>query len=475
MTPGRKAAADDLKVPLPNIITRVCALEMSSVYSMEPRPNGKVTLNTTYGPLCVELWGKECPLACRNFIQLCLEGYYDKTPFHRLVPGFCLQGGSGAVAEQSIYPNDPFFGVETHSRLKFNRRGLLGMVALDPSNLKSTHATQFFFTLSEAPELNGKATLFGRLVGDTIFNLLRMSELEVDPKTELLLYPPKITSTQVILNPFDDIIPRETLKKDDTKNIPEPDPSGTIKIDKLKKRNTSLLSFADDEENDDISKSKLNIKKQPPSNSDSKTRNSEPVLSSNNTSTSIPTSNNNNSNNSNASSLQFLQQMKAVQMRETQDKIKEMEEELGLRPKNVAIERSDDDKTSKDKPEKPLSALEKYKARFSEKQRSKKDEMDTILMLNAFRQKIQKVAEPEVEKKHLDICKLHGLINCPSCQDTFSVNLNKEAEDFDEKDWMMHKLVFDRCALEGQIRDDLRELVVIDPREQAEKMTKQKK
>lgn len=110
---------------------------------MEPRPNGKVNINTTHGLLSVELWGKECPLACRNFIQLCLEGYYDQSPFHRLVPGFCLQGGipfkkfEDEKAEQgsAIFPTGRF-PIETHSRLKFNRRGLMGMVALDQNDPK---------------------------------------------------------------------------------------------------------------------------------------------------------------------------------------------------------------------------------------------------------------------------------------------------------------------------------------------------
>ena len=115
---------------------------MSNVYSMEPRTNCKVNLNTTYGIICVELWGKECPLACRNFIQLCLEGYYDNSPFDRLVPEFCLQSGKPA----KVFEDEPDrsgmaaildgrFPIETHSRLRFNRRGLLGMVALDQDDI----------------------------------------------------------------------------------------------------------------------------------------------------------------------------------------------------------------------------------------------------------------------------------------------------------------------------------------------------
>lgn len=59
--------------------------------------------------------------------------------------------------------------------MSFNRRGLLGMACPEPN----CNASQFFFTLGEALELNGKHTLFGRVVGNTLFNMLRLAEVEV--------------------------------------------------------------------------------------------------------------------------------------------------------------------------------------------------------------------------------------------------------------------------------------------------------
>lgn len=50
-------------------------------------------LNTTVGEIEIELWSKEAPKACRNFVQLCLEGYYDGTIFHRIIKDFIAQGG----------------------------------------------------------------------------------------------------------------------------------------------------------------------------------------------------------------------------------------------------------------------------------------------------------------------------------------------------------------------------------------------
>lgn len=66
---------------------------MSNIYITEPPTNGKVLLRTSVGEIEIELWSKESPKAARNFVQLCLEGYYDETVFHRLVPDFIVQGG----------------------------------------------------------------------------------------------------------------------------------------------------------------------------------------------------------------------------------------------------------------------------------------------------------------------------------------------------------------------------------------------
>lgn len=101
---------------------------MSTTYIPEPPTTGKVILATSHGELDIELWSRETPLACKNFIQLCLEGYYDKTIFHRLIPGFMVQGGDPTgtgTGGESIYGSP--FKDEFHQRLKFSHRGLVAM------------------------------------------------------------------------------------------------------------------------------------------------------------------------------------------------------------------------------------------------------------------------------------------------------------------------------------------------------------
>ena len=47
----------------------------------------QVLLKTSLGDIDIELWSKEAPLASRNFVQLCMEGYYNETVFHRVIEG----------------------------------------------------------------------------------------------------------------------------------------------------------------------------------------------------------------------------------------------------------------------------------------------------------------------------------------------------------------------------------------------------
>lgn len=162
-------------------------------------------LKTSAGDIDVELWTREAPKACRNFVQLCMEGYYNGTIFHRVVKGFIAQGGDpngDGTGGESIY-GEPFKD-EFHTRLRFNRRGLVAMANAG----KDDNGSQFFFTLGEAPELQNKHTIFGKVGGDTIFNVLKMENGDIDGN-ERPVYPYKINRTEVLVNPFDDIVPRK--------------------------------------------------------------------------------------------------------------------------------------------------------------------------------------------------------------------------------------------------------------------------
>ncbi|KAJ5664814.1 uncharacterized protein N7477_007262 [Penicillium maclennaniae] len=184
---------------------------MSSQYASEPNPTASATLNTTVGPIHIALFANQAPLTCKNFLQHCKDNYYAGTIFHRIAPGFVIQGGdptgtgSGgtSIYEYPEFEYDPeardpnervMLRDELHSRLRFNRRGLLGMAKSEDG----TYGSQFFITLANTErELNGQCTLFGRLEGDSIYNVLKIADAERVEGTERPVYPVKVTSCEV--------------------------------------------------------------------------------------------------------------------------------------------------------------------------------------------------------------------------------------------------------------------------------------
>ncbi len=100
---------------------------------------------------------------CFNFLSLAKSGYYDDTVFHRLIPGFMVQGGdptgTGRGGE-SIWGRP--FRDEIDAHTTHDARGVLSMA----NKGAGTNGSQFFFTFRATPHLNGKHTVFGRLVGE---------------------------------------------------------------------------------------------------------------------------------------------------------------------------------------------------------------------------------------------------------------------------------------------------------------------
>ena len=121
-------------------------------------------LQTSLGNLNLELHCDIAMRACWNFITLCERGYYDGVPFHRLVPGFMLQGGdpsgSGSGGE-SAWGKGKTFRDTFDTRILHDSRGVLSMAN---SGLHS-NKSQFFITMKEASHLDYKHSVFGMLVG----------------------------------------------------------------------------------------------------------------------------------------------------------------------------------------------------------------------------------------------------------------------------------------------------------------------
>ncbi len=115
------------------------------------------TFTTTRGPIRVRLTPGETPKTVANFVNLVQRGYYDGLSFHRVIPGFMIQGGcpEGSGRGGPGYR----FGDEFAPALQ-HEKGVLSMANAGPG----TNGSQFFITHGPTPHLDGKHTVFGKVI-----------------------------------------------------------------------------------------------------------------------------------------------------------------------------------------------------------------------------------------------------------------------------------------------------------------------
>lgn len=162
---------------------------------------GYVQLQTTVGNLNLELHCDIIPRTCWNFIALSTGGFYDNTIFHRLIPGFMVQGGdpSGTGSGGESLWKSPFRD-EYDSRLTHDKRGILSMANSGPN----TNGSQFFITFAPTPHLDMKHSVFGRLVGGAA--VLDRIEAVGNDKKDRPIQEIKINHVEVLGNPVSESI-----------------------------------------------------------------------------------------------------------------------------------------------------------------------------------------------------------------------------------------------------------------------------
>ncbi len=115
-------------------------------------------IQTDKGEIRLELTPDKTPMTVANFVNLTERGYYNGITFHRVIPNFMVQGGD-PTATGSGGPGYNFPD-EINPDLKHDSPGVLSMANAGPG----TNGSQFFITHLETPWLDGKHTVFGRVV-----------------------------------------------------------------------------------------------------------------------------------------------------------------------------------------------------------------------------------------------------------------------------------------------------------------------
>ena len=144
-------------------ITKIIQLEdqqftICPPMTVDPAKSYEATIHTEAGDIVVELFPDVAPIAVNSFIFLSENGWYDGVTFHRVIPGFVVQGGdpTGTGFGGPGYA----FGIEISPDVTFDQPGLLSMANSGPTS----NGSQFFITLDQLPDLNGGYTIFGRVI-----------------------------------------------------------------------------------------------------------------------------------------------------------------------------------------------------------------------------------------------------------------------------------------------------------------------
>ncbi len=148
-----------------------------------PSGGNIAVISTKFGDIKFRLFDNVAPKTTANFVKLANSGFYDKTVFHRIMPGFVIQGGDPNTikGDRSTWGlGDAGYTIppEFSSTLNFTKY----MVGMARGNDVNSGSSQFFITVGDAPWLNNQYTLFGQVVsGQDVVD--KIASLKTDPTT----------------------------------------------------------------------------------------------------------------------------------------------------------------------------------------------------------------------------------------------------------------------------------------------------
>ena len=124
--------------------------------------NPIVTITTEYGDMKIELYPKIAPNTVNNFISLINKGYYDGVVFHRVIPGFMIQGGD-PDGQGTGGPGYQIKGEFAYNGFDNGLKHTKGVLSMARTMVPDSAGSQFFLMVEDAPHLDGQYAAFGRV------------------------------------------------------------------------------------------------------------------------------------------------------------------------------------------------------------------------------------------------------------------------------------------------------------------------
>lgn len=130
---------------------------------MAKMKNPIVTVKTNAGTMKIELYPQVAPNTVNNFISLVNKGFYNGTIFHRVIPGFMIQGGDPEGTGMGG-PGYSIKGEFSANRFSNDLKHSKGVISMARSMSPNSAGSQFFIMVNDAPHLDGQYAAFGKVI-----------------------------------------------------------------------------------------------------------------------------------------------------------------------------------------------------------------------------------------------------------------------------------------------------------------------
>ncbi|MCX6554873.1 MAG: peptidylprolyl isomerase [Candidatus Aminicenantes bacterium] len=147
--------------------------------TIDSKKTYQARISTARGEIVLQLFPEHAPQTVNNFVFLACENFYDGVTFHRVIANFMIQGGDPS-ASGSGGPGYRFADETLNNPLK-HETGVISMANAGPG----TNGSQFFITHSPQPHLNGRHTVFGKVLqGQEVVDAIRQGDVMVSLRIE---------------------------------------------------------------------------------------------------------------------------------------------------------------------------------------------------------------------------------------------------------------------------------------------------